>query len=86
MNSASRIGMPIAELALMIQPVMAAPCPAMNQRIDPPVRAFVAEISGDCSRELPQPREMLTARRDKTQVDGFGQARAAAWMFVMIKV
>jgi acetyl esterase/lipase len=57
----------------MIQPAQAAPDAATDTRIDPQVRAFLAEINKDPSPfwELPQPKpqEILTGLQNMTPVD-----------------
>ncbi len=61
---------------LMIQPAQAAPDAATDPRIDPQVRAFLAEINKDPSPfwELPQPKpqEILTGLQNMTPVDMSG--------------
>lgn len=61
---------------LMIQPAQAAPDAATDPRIDPQVRAFLAEINKDPSPfwELPQPKpqETLTGLQNMTPVDMSG--------------
>ena len=61
---------------IMAQTVIAAPDAATDPRIDPEVRAFLADINKDSSPfwELPQPRpqEILTALQNKTPVDMSG--------------
>jgi acetyl esterase len=60
----------------MIQPAQAAPDAATDPRIDPQVRAFLAEINKDPSPfwELPQPKpqEILTGLQNMTPVDMSG--------------
>jgi len=61
---------------LMIQPAQAAPDAATDPRIDPQVRAFLAEMNKDPSPfwELPQPKpqEILTGLQNMTPVDMSG--------------
>ncbi len=61
---------------LMIQPAQAAPDAATDPRIDPQVRAFLAEINKDPSPfwELPQPKpqEILTGLQNMMPVDMSG--------------
>lgn len=63
-------------VTLMIQPAQAAPDAATDPRIDPQVRAFLAEINKDPSPfwELPQPKpqEILTGLQNMTPVDMSG--------------
>ncbi|WP_157179658.1 alpha/beta hydrolase [Rhizobium sp. CF142] len=60
----------------MIQPAQAAPDAATDPRIDPQIRAFLAEINKDPSPfwELPQPKpqEILTGLQNMTPVDMSG--------------
>ena len=66
----------LAGASLMTGFAAAAPNPATDSRIDPQVRAFLAEINKDSSPfwELPQPRpqDILTALQSKTPVDMSG--------------
>ena len=61
---------------LMAGAAAAAPNPATDARIDPQVRAFLAEINKDASPfwELPQPKpqDILTGLQSKTPVDMSG--------------
>ncbi|EJJ27646.1 esterase/lipase [Rhizobium sp. CF142] len=63
-------------VTLMIQPAQAAPDAATDPRIDPQIRAFLAEINKDPSPfwELPQPKpqEILTGLQNMTPVDMSG--------------
>lgn len=61
---------------LMIQPAQAAPDAATDPRIDPQVRAFLAEINKDpspfCELPQPKPQETLTGLQNMTPVDMSG--------------
>ena len=61
---------------MMTQTAVAAPDAATDPRIDPQVRAFLADLNKDSSPfwELPQPKpqEILTALQNKTPVDMSG--------------
>jgi acetyl esterase/lipase len=63
-------------VTLMGQPVLAAPDAATDNRIDPAIRSFLAELNKDSSPfwELPQPRpqQILTDLQNKTTVDVSG--------------
>ena len=63
----------ITGASLMNQPVIAAPNPANDTRIDPQVRAFLDEINKDSTPfwELPQPKpqNILTGLQSQTAVD-----------------
>jgi acetyl esterase len=76
MNSASRLAMLIAGLALLVEPALAAPNPSTDPDIDPQVRAFLTRINKDSSPfwQLPQPKpqEILTALQNETPVDMSG--------------
>ena len=66
----------LAGASLMTSFAAAAPNPATDARIDPQVRAFLAEINKDSSPfwELPQPKpqDILTALQSQTPVDMSG--------------
>jgi acetyl esterase/lipase len=66
----------MAGASLMTGVVAAAPNPASDMRIDPQVRAFLAEINKDPSPfwELPQPKpqDILTSLQSQTNVDMSG--------------
>jgi acetyl esterase len=64
--------------SLMTSLAAAAPNPASDTRIDPQVRAFLAEINKNSAPfwELPQPKpqEILTSLQSQTNVDMSGVA------------
>jgi len=66
----------LAGANLMTSFAAAAPNPVTDARIDPQVRAFLAEINKDSSPfwELPQPKpqDILTGLQSKTPVDMSG--------------
>ena len=68
----------LAGASLMTSFAAAAPSPAMDPRIDPQVRAFLAEINKDSTPfwELPQPKpqDILTKLQSQTPVDTSGVA------------
>ncbi|VFU08431.1 alpha/beta hydrolase [Methylocella tundrae] len=76
MSPIAKLAALIAGLALLAPPVLAAPNPATDDRIDPQVRAFLDEINKDSSQfwRLPQPKpqEIFTALQNKTPVDMSG--------------
>jgi acetyl esterase/lipase len=76
MNSASKLAIVFAGVAMAIQVANAAPNPSTDPRIDPQIRAFLTELNKDSSPfwKLPQPKpqEILTALQNKTPVDMSG--------------
>jgi acetyl esterase len=78
MNTILKIASLMAGASLMTSLAAAGPDPASDLRIDPQIRAFLAEINKDSAPfwELPQPKpqEILTSLQSQTSVDMSGVA------------
>jgi acetyl esterase len=76
MNMILKIASLMAGASLMTSLAAAGPDPASDMRIDPQIRAFLAEINKDSAPfwELPQPKpqEILTSLQSQTSVDMSG--------------
>lgn len=76
MNMILKIASLMAGASLMTSLAAAAPDPTSDLRIDPQIRAFLAEINKDSAPfwELPQPKpqEILTSLQSQTSVDMSG--------------
>jgi acetyl esterase/lipase len=76
MNTILKIASLMAGASLMTSLAAAGPDPAADLRIDPQIRAFLAEINKDSAPfwELPQPKpqETLTSLQSQTSVDTSG--------------
>lgn len=76
MNRTTTFAAPITEASQINQAATAAPAPSDDPRLDPGIRAFLAEINKDSTPfwELPQPepQDVLTSLQSRTAVDMSG--------------